>query len=465
MATDIILTHGFFLDEDKIEQKIMCPYPPLGILYLSGFLRKFGWKPYILDTTFITRPEFEASLKSLNCGILGIYTTHVTRSSVIRQIQFAKSLNYTVVLGGPDSANYPEEYLDHDADFIIIGEGEAALKELLERISEKTSHGNLEEIEGLVYRNTEGNLVHSLKRTHLDIDSIPWPDRENIDIRKYLDAWDKHHGYSSMNVITSRGCRFGCRWCSHAVFGNNARRRDPVDCANEIQWISEKYSPDQLYFADDVFTLDSDWIFRFSNELKRRNIRIPFEAISRADMMQDDLLVKELALMGCQRIWIGSESGSNRLLKKMGRGVTAEQITRAIELSRQNKIQTGMFIMWGYEGEEPTDIEITIDHVIKSQPDIFFTTTVHPIKNTPYYHDVYHKLTPPANWACSNDKSIIVKDQKPAAYYEAASNWLRNAVKANQSADDAPEESAAFSLKAEEARQHLMNIWNGFTKG
>ena len=462
---DIILTHGFFLDEDKIEQQIMCLYPPLGILYISNFLRKYGWKPFILDTTFITRPEFEAALKSANCNVLGIYTTHITRSSVIRQIRVARSLNYTIILGGPDSVNYEKEYLEHGADIIVIGEGEAALKELLERLNKKISQCNLEEIKGVAYRSIEGKLVKTLMRTYLDIGSIPWPDRENIDIKRYLDAWKKHHGYSSINVITSRGCRFGCRWCSHAVFGNNARRRDPVDCANEIQWISEKYNPDQIYYADDVFTMDSDWIFQFSNELKLRNIRIPFEAISRADKMLNSELVKELALMGCRRIWIGSESGSNRMLKKMGRGVTAEQIKTAIELSRQNKIQTGMFVMWGYEDETPEDIEITIDHVIKTQPDIFFTTTVHPIKNTPYYQDICLKIIHPNNWACSNDKSIIVKDQKPAAYYEAANNWLRNSVKANQSIDESPEESASFSSKAEEARKQLMSIWNESTKG
>jgi radical SAM superfamily enzyme YgiQ (UPF0313 family) len=238
-----------------------------------------------------------------------------------------------------------------------------------------------------------------------------------------------------------------------------------VDCANEIQWISEKYNPDQIYFADDVFTMDSDWIFQFSNELKLRNIKIPFEAISRADKMLNSELVKELALMGCHRIWIGSESGSNRMLKKMGRGVTAEQIKTAIELSRQNKIQTGIFVMWGYEDETPEDVEITIDHVVKSQPDIFFTTTVHPIKNTPYYHDIYRKIIHPDNWACSNDKNILVNDQKPAAYYEAANNWLRNAVKAHQSIDASPDESVSFSSKAEASRKQLMTIWNEFTTG
>jgi radical SAM superfamily enzyme YgiQ (UPF0313 family) len=279
-----------------------------------------------------------------------------------------------------------------------------------------------------------------------------------------MDVWKEHHGYSSINIITSRGCRYGCRWCSHAVFGSTERQRDPADCASEVNWITERYNPDQLWFADDVFTNDSSWIFQFSAELKRRNIRMSFETISRADRMQDNDLIKELALMGCRRIYIGSESGSNRILRNMRRGVTTEQVLHAVELCRQNKIETAIFIMWGYEGETPDDIELTIKHILNTQPDIFFTTIVHPIKNTPYYADICHKILFPGNWSTANDKQITIKDRKPAAYYEAADNWLRNAVKAHKLKDDFPTEAANFHNIAEESRNQLINIWNEYAK-
>ena len=463
--SDIILTHGFFLDEDKIEQQIMRPYPPLGILYIASYLKKKGWTPMILDTTFITRAGFESTLKDDACRIIGIYTTHMTRSSVVRQIRAAKSMNYMIILGGPDSANYQNEYLEQGADIIIIGEGEESLNELMHHLMNDKSrdkHGN---INGIVYLNDKGELIRTPARSYLDINSIAWPDRESIDINRYMDVWKEHHGYTSINIITSRGCRFGCRWCSHAVFGSSERRRDPEDCANEVKWIIDKYNPTQLWFADDVFTMDSEWIFRFSAKLKLRNIRIPFETISRADRMQDSDLIKELALMGCRRIYIGSESGSNRILRNMRRGVTTEQVFHAVELCRQNNIETAIFIMWGYEGETPDDIELTIKHILKTQPDLFFTTTVHPIKNTPYYSDIRHKIFYPDNWSTANDKKISIKDRIPVAYYKAADNWLRNAVQADKLKDDSPIEAANFNSIAEEFRNQLMNIWNEYAKG
>ena len=149
----------------------------------------------------------------------------------------------------------------------------------------------------------------------------------------------------------------------------------------------------------------------------------------------------------------------------MRRGVTTEQVLRAVELCRQNNIETAVFIMWGYEGETPDDIELTIKHILKIQPDFFFTTIAHPIKNTPYYADISHKMLYPVNWSTANDKLITIKDRKPAAYYEAADSWLRNAVKAHKLKDDFPIEAADFNNLAEESRNQLLNIWNEYTEG
>ena len=459
---DIILTHGYFLDEDPKEKEIMRPYPPLGILYVSGYLKTHGFSPEVFDSTFSTRKKFEARLFSSGCKTLGIYTTHMTRRSVVTQIKAAKKLDYTIVVGGPDSAGYPQQYLDQGADFVVIGEGEATLAELLPLLSSKNyALEDLKKIHGLIFKDQEGNFIETPMREYLDIDSLPWPDRESIDIRQYLDAWHSHHGETSLNMINSRGCRFHCRFCSHSVFGNTERRRLPENCAEEVEWIVKQYHPNQFWFSDDVFTMDHDWLIKFSEELKRRNVQIRFEAISRADRMQDDQIVKELADMGCRRIWIGSESGSDRILRAMRRGVTSDQITRAVKLSKKYGIETGIFLMWGYEGETLEDIELTVDHVIKSQPDIFLTTTVHPIRNTPFYYDIVDKVTHPESWVDSTDKDIGIKDRKPPEFYKAVDQWLKNAVKAEQNKIKFPEESAKFEQAAQEAKQRVQVFFNG----
>lgn len=458
---EIILTHGYFLEEDPKEKEIMRPYPPLGLLYISNYLRTLGFSPEIFDSTFSNRETFESTLDASGCKTLGIYTTHMTRRSVISLIKSAKTMNFTIIVGGPDSAGYPEQYLKSGADFVVIGEGEATLGELLPQLlTAKRSIDDLKNIHGLVFMDSTGKIVETPRRDYLDIDSLPWPDRENIDLDQYLEAWRSHHGETSLNMITSRGCRYQCRFCSHSVFGNVERRRKPANCADEVAWIIDRYNPDQLWFSDDVFTMDHDWIYQFSAELQRRKIKIPFEAISRADRMQDPQVIKTLANMGCRRIWIGSESGSDRILKAMRRGVSSEQIIQAVHNSKKHGIETGIFLMWGYEGETLEDISLTIEHVKKSQPDIFFTTTVYPIRNTPYYYDIADKTIHPHNWAETSDKDLTVRGQKPQAYYKTVDQWLKNAVKAENLKDKNPQEAARYAQAAEEARQKAKDFFN-----
>ena len=163
-----------------------------------------------------------------------------------------------------------------------------------------------------------------------------------------------------------------------------------------MEWLLTEYTPDIAWVSDDVFTINHEWIRRYATEMHRRNLHIPFECISRADRLNEEMLDLTFAQLGCFRIWIGSESGSQRLLDSMDRGVKVEQVQQAIEMSRARNIQSGMFLMWGYEGEEMEDIEATVSHVRKSMPDIFFTTVSYPIKGTPYYLGFRVKLVRPA---------------------------------------------------------------------
>src|ERR671932_646353 len=181
---DILLTHGYFLWEDEKEQQIMKPYPTLGLLYISAYLRRAGFDVEIYDSTFGTREELVARLAREGSGVLGIYTNLITRSSVVSIIGQAKQCGWTVVLGGPESANYPHEYMAHGADVIVSGEGEETLVELLPALSRYGPH-RLHGIAGTTFRDEDGQIVANAERPQIaDIDSIPWPDREQIDHRK-----------------------------------------------------------------------------------------------------------------------------------------------------------------------------------------------------------------------------------------------------------------------------------------
>ena len=385
--SDVLLTHGYFLHEDEKELQIMKPYAPLGLLYISAYLRRAGLDVEIFDTTFSKRSELHSRLER-EPGTLGIYTNLMTRRSVLSIVTKAKTAGWTVVLGGPEAANYPAEYLDRGADVIVVGEGEETMRELVPALASKGPH-RLEGITGTVFRDERGQVFTNAARNQIsDLDTIPWPDRQRIDPQAYVDVWRKHHGMGSVNLITARGCPYTCRWCSHAVFGFSHRRRSHLDCADEVEHIRDVYKPDQVWYSDDVFTIHPGWLYKYAAELKRRNLRMPFETISRADRMMKDEVLQTLADMGCYRVWIGSESGSQRILDAMSRGVTVEQVQWATKAAQRHGIEVGMFLMWGYDGETFDDIEATVEHVKKCNPDIFFTTVAYPIKDTEYYDRV-----------------------------------------------------------------------------
>lgn len=453
---DILLTHGYFLEEDEKELQIMKPYPPLGLLYISAYLRRAGFDVDIYDSTWGSKPGLFRRLASEPGGVLGIYTNLITRGNVLATIAEAKRHGWTVLLGGPESANHAEQYIAHGADVVVVGEGEETLAELLSVLASKGPH-RLHGIAGTTFRDEGGQLVVNMPRPQIaDLDSLPWPDRERIDLPRYVETWRTHHGMGSVNMITARGCPYKCNWCSHAVFGYSYRRRSFVDCADELQHIREVYRPEQVWYSDDVFTINHRWLYGYAAELKRRDLKLPFETISRADRMMKEDVLATLAEMGCYRIWIGAESGSQRILNAMQRGVTVEQVEWATKAAQRHGIEVGMFLMWGYDGEELGDIEATIDQLKKWNPDVFLTTVAYPIKNTPYFERVADKAILTKEWSAASDRDFAIRDRHSRSYYKHADNWLRSEMAAFRLAEADPGAAAARRAEAVLARQSLL---------
>ncbi len=455
--SDILLTHGYFLAEDEKERQIMKPYPPLGLLYLSAFLKRAGFSVEVFDSTFAQRESLIERFAG-GRGVVGIYTNLMTRRSVLEIVRAAKRAGWTVVLGGPESANYCAEYLEAGADVIVIGEGEHTLAELLPALARSGPH-DLHAVRGIAFRDSGGALQRTPDRPkEPDIDSLPWPDREAIDHGLYLHAWKTHHGASSINLITARGCPYRCNWCSHAVYGFTHRRRSPAKVADEVQWIVERYAPDQVWYADDVFTISHPWLATYHAELARRGIHRPFETITRADRLQSDEAARLLRELGCYRIWIGSESGSQKILDAMQRGVTVEQVRRSCQLAKKYGIQVGMFLMWGYEGEELEDIEATVEHVKASDPDVFFTTVSYPIKGTGYFDKVRGRIELPLAWAEASDRDYVIGGRHGKDYYKLADKWLRSEVEAFRLETANPGRAAELLGTARLAREQMISM-------
>jgi len=422
---DLLLTHGYFLNEDAKELQIMKPYAPLGILYLSSHLRAKGFEVEVFDTTFASRQELYRLLESSPPSVLGVYANLMTRPSVIQILQAAKAAGWKTVVGGPEPAAYIREYLDAGADVVVIGEGELTMEELLPVLRNGPATA-LEKIAGIAFRRADGTICQTPARAQIpDLDAQPWPDRERIAMERYVETWREHHGAGSISLITARGCPYHCRWCSHAVYGKTHRRRRPVAVVDELEWVLNRYQPDMAWFADDVFTIHHGWLFQFAAEMQRRGLKIPFECISRADRINSQV-VDALAELGCFRVWIGSESGSQRILDAMQRGVTVEEVQAAIALLKAGGIETGMFLMWGYAGEELEDIEATVTHVKRSQPDIVLTTVAYPIKGTPFFDEVAANVVSGRAWAEGSDRDYQVRGRHSRGFYQHADRLLRN---------------------------------------
>jgi anaerobic magnesium-protoporphyrin IX monomethyl ester cyclase len=425
---DILLTHGYFLYEDPKELQIMKPYPPLGVLYICSHLRKKGIDAAVFDSTFASSKELFATLQAGPPSVLGVYANLMTRSNVLEILRVAKAAGWQTVVGGPEPGAYIDEYLGCGADVVVIGEGELTLEELVPLLHANASADELGRVAGIAFRTDDGSVVRTAPRAQIrDIDAQPWPARETIDYSKYLTVWRERHGQGSVSLITARGCPYDCRWCSHEVFGKTHRRRKPASVADELEWLVNRYSPEIAWMADDVFTIHPGWLFQYAAELKSRGLKLPFECISRADRLNAKV-IETLAEMGCFRVWIGSESGSQRVLDAMERGVTLHEVQNAVALCRSNGIQTGMFLMWGYQGEEFSDIEATIEHVKKTDPDIFFTTVAYPIKGTPYFSDVKDRVENDKAWSMSSDREFKIRGRHSRRYYSFADQLLRSEV-------------------------------------
>lgn len=419
----LLLTHGYFLYDDLKEREIIKPYVPLGILYLSSHLRSKGYDVEIYDSTFGSKQELFQLIESMTPAAIGIYGNLMTRSNVIEVAACARANGWKVILGGPEPPNYAEQYLDAGAHVIVAGEAELTLEALLRNPFGPTAWAN---IPGLIFRTEDGLVVRTPPAPLIpNLDHQPWPDRESVEIERYLAVWRRHHGMGSVSVITARGCPYSCNWCSHAVYGKTHRRRSAQAVADEVEWIRHRYNPDMLWFADDVFTIHPGWLSEFAREIQKRSLRLPFECITRADRINESV-AQTLSALGCFRVWIGSESGSQRILDAMQRGVTVDQVRNAIHLCKQHGIQIGMFLMWGYEGEELEDIRATIDHVKQCRPDVCFTTVSYPIKGTPYYDRVAARLVNIHDWRQSTDRDLRIRGRHSRRFYQHADELLKS---------------------------------------
>lgn len=426
---NVLLTHAYYLNEDPRELLIMKPYVPLGILYIAAFLEKNNIQVNVFDTTFSTFEDQCQLLIKDPPPIIGVYVNLMTRLNVIRLIRFIKNektLSHTkIILGGPEVKHSAENFLNAGADFIITGEGEETMLELSSAIISNES--DFSNIKSIVYANGSG-YTHTMERQNVrDINLLPIPAREKVDLQKYFDVWKERHGQSAVSVSTMRGCPYTCKWCSRAVYGQSYRRRSPELVVEELEWIHANYDVDTIWFVDDVFTISHKWLTSFNEIIQQKKLRLRFECITRADRMNEDV-INLLKQSGCFRVWIGAESGSQKIIDAMDRRVKVTQVREMIQKTMHAGMEAGTFIMVGYPGETETDLVETLQHLKLSNPDQYTITVAYPIKGTPLYAETVSSFIEAPDFDKGTDRQIDFKRTYSRSYYNYAVRWMANEV-------------------------------------
>jgi radical SAM superfamily enzyme YgiQ (UPF0313 family) len=411
--SDLLLVNPLFLREDPVESQLMTPYFPLGILYLAAVAREAGYDVTVFDAMFATGDEaFVAALEREQPKLVGFSVLATVRQAALRLAALAKqhgppALAPIVIVGGADPTARPELYLQHRAngtylvDLVVVGEGEETLLEILPPLLTCHERGEtdwencadvLSTVQGLAYRGATGEVVTTPRRPLIkDVNRLPFPARDQLDLERYRRAWRSTHDHFSLSIIATRGCPYGCTWCQKSVFGRSFRPRSPESVAEEMAQIRERYRPDQIRVVDDVMGIDCDWVRSWHDALLEKEAVIPFECLSRVDLMDEEMarLLKEV---DCRRIHFGAESGSQTVLDAMNKGTTVEQIHRAAELCRRLDIETYFYMMVGYPGEDWSDLERSVALLRDTRPDAFSTTIAYPLPGTPFHEEVRDRL-------------------------------------------------------------------------
>ncbi|MFC2037180.1 B12-binding domain-containing radical SAM protein [Chloroflexota bacterium] len=430
--TDLMLVNPLFLHEDPVEQRLMTPYFPLGLLYLAATARDAGYRVSIFDAMFQASDEaFVAALEREQPKVVGIGVLATVRTAALRLADLAHRHGAMVVVGGADPTGRPESYLRRQSngsqpvDMAVVGEGEQTLLELLPLLlNGERNDEPLQKIAGLAYLDADDHFVSTAARRHCaDLESLALPARDLIDVEAYRQAWHRRHGIFSLSLIATRGCPYGCTWCQKSVFGRSFRPRSPQAVAEEMRLIKEQYRPDQLRIVDDVMGIDREWVRAWHTAVLARDAVVPFECLSRVDLM-DEEMVRLLQEAGCIRIAFGAESGSQKVLDAMNKGTTVEQIRRTAKLCRRHDIETYFYIMVGYPGEEWVDIRKTVDLLKEARPDQFSSTIAYPLPGTEFYDEVKHRLLDAPDWDYTAENRLLFQREHSTRFYRWVQRWF-----------------------------------------
>lgn len=445
MPTQILFTHSYFYRFDPKQWKNAQPYPPYGTMAAAAFMREHGFEVSLFDTGLRHRAdELLPVLQKESPRYLVLYDdgfNYLTKMCLTRMREAAfemarmgKAAGCIVIANSSDSTDHFAEYLQQGVDFVILGEGEATLRELITTLEavDWTSEdkpldkqNGLSSIAGIAYQTlqeipeTTQPLIHrTAPRPVLnDLDALPDPAWDLVDIEAYRRIWMNRHGYFSLNLATTRGCPYKCNWCAKPIYGNRYNSRSPERVAAEIEMLITRYGVRHFWMSDDIFGLKPAWVQRFREIVEQKNLKFQYKIQSRVDLLLKEDNIEALAASGLRQVWVGAESGSQKILDAMDKGTTVEEIREATALLKSKGIEVCFFLQFGYLGETRADIEATLQLVDELQPHDLGISVSYPLPGTKFYEKVRSLLGEKQNWEVSDDLAMMYPASFQPAFY------------------------------------------------
>jgi anaerobic magnesium-protoporphyrin IX monomethyl ester cyclase len=444
---DILLAHSYFLKYDPKQLQKMRPYAPLATLYAASALRARGYSVALFDAMLAeSEEEFASALDQHQPRVVALYEDSFNflskmclsrmREAACRMSGLARARGAAVLAAGPDVTDHPELYFPHGVQFALVGEADHTLLEIVDglrygrlgtgdwglgvRSDPQPPIPNLQSlIPGLAFPDPSapGGVYHTAKRApERQPDVFPIPAWDLLDVERYRAAWTAAHGYFSLNMVSTRGCPFHCNWCAKPIWGQRYAMRSPAGVAEELALVKRTLRPDHIWFADDIFGLRPRWVAEFGREVAARDAAIPFMIQSRVDLMTEEA-VAGLKQAGCAEVWMGAESGSQRILDAMDKGTQVEELAVARARLGAAGIKAGFFIQFGYPGETLDDIMATVQLVRDALPDSIGVSVSYPLPGTRFHAMVREQLGPQTNWSDSDDLAMLFQGTYRSPFY------------------------------------------------
>jgi anaerobic magnesium-protoporphyrin IX monomethyl ester cyclase len=430
---NILFSHSYFLRFDPKQWATGQPYAPIGTLYAVALMQQLGHQVSFFDTMFASSSkDINPVIQEKQPGIFVLYDdgfNYLTkmcltnmRHAAFDMIRQAKEKKCTVIVSSSDSTDRFDEYLENGADFILLGEAEMSLQELVTAIEQGAT--DFLDIQSIAFMQ-KGCVVKTPRRAVMkELDSLPFPAWHMIDMAPYKNMWLQRHGYFSINMATTRGCPFKCNWCAKPIYGNRYNSRSPQNVVNELLWLKEKLPYDHVWFCDDIFGLKPGWVHEFAALVSQAGLRLRFKIQSRADLLMQQNYIDDLAKAGCDNIWMGAESGSQKILDAMDKGTTVEQIYASSKLIKQQGMKPSFFIQFGYPGETMADIKKTIRMINDLLPYDIGISVSYPLPGTVFYNRVKAELSEKTNWTDSDELALMFRNTYKPPFYKQLHRYV-----------------------------------------